>query len=167
MYIVHPSQSELYYLQLLLTKIKGAISFNDLKIVNGSICNSFKQSTYLRGFIKNDDEHKLCMAEAREHQMPIQLYNLFTALLIFENVINENQHGKTVTDYNLPKLLSEIKIKSLLKIILEEINYDITLKELTKVNTLNDAQCAVFEEIIMCIEQKSSGIYFLDSLLGS
>ncbi|CAG8767443.1 22139_t:CDS:2 [Gigaspora margarita] len=78
MYMVHPSQTERYYLHLLLTKIKEATSFDNLKTVNGSLCKSFKQAAYLRGFIENNNEYQLCIAEAREFQMPQQLPKDFT-----------------------------------------------------------------------------------------
>ncbi|CAG8831158.1 8963_t:CDS:2, partial [Gigaspora margarita] len=59
MYKVHPNQTERYYLHLLLTKIKEATSFDNLKTVNSSLCKSFKQTAYLRGFVENDNKYQL------------------------------------------------------------------------------------------------------------
>ena len=77
--MAHPSEDEQYYLHLLLTKVKGARSFEELKMVNDIMCATFKE----RCFLENDDEHQQCMAEASEFQMPSQLRDLFATLLVF------------------------------------------------------------------------------------
>ncbi|CAG8762150.1 41187_t:CDS:2, partial [Gigaspora margarita] len=63
-------------------------------------------------------------------------------------------HGKTVANFNLSKFLPKEKIKSIPNILLEELNYNIASEDIDKVNTLNNIQHAVFEEIIKCIKQK-------------
>ena len=57
MYMAHPSEDEQYYLHLLLTKVKGARSFEELKMVNDIMCATFKESAQCRGFLENDNEH--------------------------------------------------------------------------------------------------------------
>jgi hypothetical protein len=71
--------------------VKGARSFEELKIVDGVTCATFKESTQQRGFLENDNEYQQCMAEAREFQMPIQLRDLFATLLVFGNVSDVHQ----------------------------------------------------------------------------
>ncbi|RHZ55856.1 hypothetical protein Glove_410g58 [Diversispora epigaea] len=59
-----------------------------------------------------------------------------------------------VVNYNLPKLLSNVRFELTLKIILKKLNYDITFEKLVKVNTLIDTQCEIFVEImIYCGEE--------------
>ncbi|CAG8852047.1 30475_t:CDS:2, partial [Gigaspora margarita] len=73
-------------LQILLTKVKEARSFNDLKKINGIICETFKESALLCGFLENDDSHHQYMAKAQQFQMLSQLHALFAMLLIFANI---------------------------------------------------------------------------------
>lgn len=92
----------------------------------------------MRGFIEDDNDLKLCMAEVREFQMLAQLYNLFVTLLLFENITDKNN--------------------------LWEENYIIIPEELAKIYMLITIQRAIFEEIIM---QKIVDVYFLDGFAGS
>jgi len=50
------TQIELFHLRLLLLSVKGATSFNDLKIVNGEIYQSFSAACLALGLIEDDDE---------------------------------------------------------------------------------------------------------------
>jgi len=55
MYSISPTQTELFYLRLLLLTVKGATSFDDLRIVNGEICQSFSAACLALGLIEDDD----------------------------------------------------------------------------------------------------------------
>ncbi|CAG8829924.1 4452_t:CDS:2, partial [Gigaspora margarita] len=117
-------------------EVKGARSFNDLKKVNGIICETFKESALLRGFLENDDSHRQCMAEAWQFRMSSQLHAIFATLLIFADIADVpmledfvytgipnsqyliqatfqhlnallRRHSKTISDYDLLKLLDE------------------------------------------------------------
>ncbi|CAG8441120.1 10276_t:CDS:2 [Acaulospora colombiana] len=55
---------------------------------------------------------------------------------------------KTMSDYDLPKLFSEINVEELLKILLKESSYHITPEDLIKANTLNEAEHVVFDKIL-------------------
>ena len=88
MYMVPPSQGEKYYLRLLLTKVRGATSFEHLKTVDNVLCETFKQSALMRGFLEDDNHHMSCMHEATQLHMPCQLRELFGVLLLFGDVSN-------------------------------------------------------------------------------
>ncbi|KYM93650.1 ATP-dependent DNA helicase PIF1, partial [Cyphomyrmex costatus] len=81
MYSVSPTQIELFHLRLLLLTIKGATSSNDLKTVNGKICQSFSTCLAL-GLIEDDDEWIRAMNEAVGWMMPRQLRRLFVRILL-------------------------------------------------------------------------------------
>ncbi|GBC16016.2 uncharacterized protein LOC112524872 [Rhizophagus irregularis DAOM 181602=DAOM 197198] len=51
LYMVQPSEGERYYLRILLTHVKGATSFDDLKTVNGHMCRNFKEACILLGLL--------------------------------------------------------------------------------------------------------------------
>jgi len=71
MYSVSPAQTELFHLRLLLFTVEGAISFNDLKTVNGEFCQSFSAVCLGLGLIE-DDERKRAMNEAVKWMTPRQ-----------------------------------------------------------------------------------------------
>ncbi|KYN19366.1 hypothetical protein ALC57_08303 [Trachymyrmex cornetzi] len=50
-YSVSPTQIELFHLRLLLLTVKGATNFQDLKIVNGEICQTFTAACLALGLI--------------------------------------------------------------------------------------------------------------------
>ncbi|CAG8569017.1 11800_t:CDS:2, partial [Acaulospora colombiana] len=151
-------------------QVKGAKNYKELKVVDNVLCATFKESAQHRGFLENDDEHRQCMAEAREFQMSNQLRNLFATLLVFGDIADDfayrgipedqlqiqavlqslniflQRHMKTVADYDLPELFLEINIGELPRILLEKSSYHITPEDLAKANMLNEAQRVVFDE---------------------
>jgi len=62
MYSISPTQTELFHttitLRLLLLTVKGAISFDDLRIVNEEEYQSFSAACLALGLIEDDDEWK-------------------------------------------------------------------------------------------------------------
>jgi len=46
----------LFHLWLLLLTLKGVTSFNDLRTVNGEVCQSFSAACLALGLIEDDDE---------------------------------------------------------------------------------------------------------------
>jgi ATP-dependent DNA helicase PIF1 len=83
LYIVQPSEGEHYYLQMLLTHVKDATSFDDLKTVEGHVCGSFKESCIRLGLLQDDTEWDACLSEVSCIRMGQQLHLLFVTILIF------------------------------------------------------------------------------------
>ncbi|KAJ0985328.1 hypothetical protein J5N97_003684 [Dioscorea zingiberensis] len=80
---VSASEGERYYLRLLLSHVRGPTSFNDLLMVDGNSCSSFRDSAIKRGLIENDNAIFLCLQEATLYEMPFILRRLFATLLAF------------------------------------------------------------------------------------
>jgi len=79
---VSPQDSERYHLSILLTYVKGAKSFKDLKTVDGKLYETFKEACGAHGFIFDDTVYFKSLHEASTFQMPQQLREFFTNLLI-------------------------------------------------------------------------------------
>jgi hypothetical protein len=79
----HPAEGERYYLLVLLSHVRGATSFDDLKTVNGHLCNSFRKACEQLGLIEHDRFIDDCMMEAATFQMPCALRQLFATILVF------------------------------------------------------------------------------------
>ncbi|KAI5387551.1 hypothetical protein KIW84_073598 [Lathyrus oleraceus] len=61
---VPPTTGELYYLRLMLTHVKGPRSYNDIKIVNNVIYDTFRDACFAMGFIGDDREFIAAIKEA-------------------------------------------------------------------------------------------------------
>ena len=79
---VHPAAGETFYLRLLLTVIKGAKSWNDLKLVDGVQHPTFQAACVAMGLLQDDGEWNQCLAEAGEMQTGSQLRRLFAMILL-------------------------------------------------------------------------------------
>src|SRR6266404_4821023 len=81
MYYAHPSSGERFYLRLLLTSVKGATSFEDLRFFQGTQHTSFREACILRGLLEDDNEWDQCLQEASHMQTGRQLCHLFVTIL--------------------------------------------------------------------------------------
>ena len=83
LYFVPPSAGERYYLRMLLTTVKGATSFENLRTVNGVVYDTFKVACAALGMLQDDKEWDDCLQEAGLIQSGSQLRRLFVTLLLF------------------------------------------------------------------------------------
>ena len=83
MYTVSVRQRELYYLRLLLLHVRGAISFEDLKTVDGQLYNTFKEAAVARNLLADDIEWENTLTEAALLNMPYQIRQLFAFICVF------------------------------------------------------------------------------------
>jgi hypothetical protein len=67
----------------LLTKVKGAISFEALRTVNGVVHDTFKSTCITLGLYGSDDEWNACLEEAVGMRTGVQLRSLFVTILAF------------------------------------------------------------------------------------
>ena len=86
MYRSHiPAQIELFHLRILLLRVKGATSYENLRTVNGEIKETVTAACLSLGFIENDEEWEHAMREAAVFMMPKQLRSLFVRILMYCN----------------------------------------------------------------------------------
>ncbi|CAF4341595.1 unnamed protein product [Rotaria sp. Silwood2] len=85
MYFVSPSDVERYHLRLLLLYTPGECSCDDLKTVDGQVCQTFMEAAKRRGLLCDDTEYERCMSEAVIFRMPQQLRTLFCVILLYCN----------------------------------------------------------------------------------
>lgn len=63
MYAVPPNMGEKFYLRLLLTKVRGATSFEHLRTVRGEVLTTFKTACLHLGLLEDDSEWRQCLEE--------------------------------------------------------------------------------------------------------
>ncbi|XP_017490266.1 PREDICTED: uncharacterized protein LOC108378484 [Rhagoletis zephyria] len=80
-YTIHPSNAECFYLRLLLHKVKGPVSFQALRTVDGVLCSTYRQACQHLGLLENDNHWEITLSEAGLSCLPSQLRSLFAIIL--------------------------------------------------------------------------------------
>ncbi|XP_076898784.1 uncharacterized protein LOC143552452 [Bidens hawaiensis] len=73
---------EAYYLRILLNKIKGPECFEDIRTVDGVVCETFRDACYKRGLLDDDNEYIEAIEEASHTSTGYYLRNLVATMLI-------------------------------------------------------------------------------------
>ena len=79
MYSVSPTDPEKFYLRLLLLHVPGA----NLKIVDGTLSESFRETCIKRHLLTDDNEYEDALAEASGFQMPRQFRYMFATICAY------------------------------------------------------------------------------------
>ncbi|XP_035841022.1 uncharacterized protein LOC118488056 [Helianthus annuus] len=82
LYSVSPSLGEAYYLRILLTKVKGPRSFEEIRTYEGVVYPTFRDACYARGLLDDDNEYIECIKEASFTGNGHYLRSLFGTLLL-------------------------------------------------------------------------------------
>ena len=83
MVYIGPTSGEHFYLRTLLMVVKGPKSFDDLRTVDGVLCETFHDACQKLGLLENDTEWRLCLQDASEIKTGAQLRHLFATMLLF------------------------------------------------------------------------------------
>ncbi|KAI3806191.1 hypothetical protein L1987_22087 [Smallanthus sonchifolius] len=79
---VSPSLGEAYFLRILLNKVKGPTSFEDIKTVNGIVFPTFRDACYALGLLDDDTEYVEAIKEASHSGSGYYLRTLFATMLL-------------------------------------------------------------------------------------
>nr|KAJ0192912.1 hypothetical protein LSAT_V11C800408170 [Lactuca sativa] len=79
---VSPKLGETYFLRILLNKVKGPTSFDDIRKVNGQTHSSFRDACYALGLLDDDKEYIDAIKEASNSGSGFYLCFLFATLLM-------------------------------------------------------------------------------------
>ncbi|CAN1792342.1 ATP-dependent DNA helicase PIF1, partial [Linum perenne] len=76
---VNPRAGDCFYLRMLLTKMRGAVSYEALRTVNGVTYSKFKEACEILGLLETDDEWDNVMEEGHGGTGKTYLYNTIVA----------------------------------------------------------------------------------------
>lgn len=82
MYTVHVKDRERYYFRRLLFYVRGPISFDDVRNVDGELCTTYRDACLARNLLADDNEWKSCMDENKDDLMPGQLRHLLFQIFV-------------------------------------------------------------------------------------
>lgn len=79
---VSPNYEEAFCLRLLLNEVPGPTSFDDIKTVDGSKKDTFKEACRVRGLLDDDSHLHEAMSEAADRQSATRMIDLFVIILV-------------------------------------------------------------------------------------
>lgn len=79
---VSPSSGELYFLRVLLTKVRGPTCYDDLKSVDGVVYKKFKEACCAHGLLDDDLEYISALREASVWASGNSIRKLFVSMLL-------------------------------------------------------------------------------------
>lgn len=77
-----PSSGEMYYLRILLTKIKGPTDFVQIRTVEGTVYQSFREACFAMGLLDDDSEYVAAIREGAQWASGYSLRRLFVSMLL-------------------------------------------------------------------------------------
>ncbi|XP_071698421.1 uncharacterized protein [Rutidosis leptorrhynchoides] len=83
---VPPKSGECYYLRILLNKVKGPTSFEDIRTVNGIVYDTFKEACYALGLLSDDREYIASIKETHEWASGDHCRSLFVSLITTDSL---------------------------------------------------------------------------------
>ncbi|XP_074327844.1 uncharacterized protein LOC141665764 [Apium graveolens] len=78
----HHSSGEIWYLYLLLSKVRSPTSFKHLKTVHGVVCSTFKEACLKYGFLAEDNEWHQVLEDCAKCGFPPQIRELFVHIMM-------------------------------------------------------------------------------------
>ncbi|XP_021991785.1 ATP-dependent DNA helicase pif1-like [Helianthus annuus] len=155
---------EAYFLRILLNKVVGPKSFEDIRTVNGQVFPTFRDACYTRGLLDDDKEYIEAIKEAYYTGSGYYLRNLFATMLA-SNTFSKPEHvwentWEYLADgilYNRQKLL---RIKGLS--LPEEQIRNLTLLEIERYLLRNNSSLSQFPSMP---QPDSESIYSADNRL--
>ncbi|KAG6695627.1 hypothetical protein I3842_09G107500 [Carya illinoinensis] len=87
----NPFEGERYYLRILLNHVRGPLSFEDLRTVDGVVAPTFREAATMHGLLQRDSSLQDCLHEASLYQMPSSLRRLFATILVYYNPTNPRE----------------------------------------------------------------------------
>ena len=100
LYSIHPTQIQLYALRLLLNHVRGPLSYEDIRKVDGVTHETFQDAAIAHKLVKNDKIWIECMMEANDSQTNIHLLRkLFVTILLKCEVNRHRTFYKKCKDF--------------------------------------------------------------------
>jgi hypothetical protein len=100
-----PSAGDEFYLCMLLTRVKGSVSYDDLKTFDGEVHGSCKEACIARGMLEDDIEWEGCLMEAATWKSPRALRKLFGTILTDCQPTNPKQLYEMFKDHMIEDIV--------------------------------------------------------------
>lgn len=176
---VDPSNNEKFALRLLLLNLP-ARSFDDLKLVDGELCDSFYDAALRRGLVGDDKEYFHCLKEAIDNNRPPSDLRFMIALFAqqgapLKQMIDDNCDYLSIDLGDIPLYMAMRTLMEQMHMMIpdflgdEIIEDDIIINESVDSAILNDLQKyavkSIYEKIVN--NNVESNLFFIQGRAGT
>ncbi|CAN1326876.1 ATP-dependent DNA helicase PIF1 [Linum perenne] len=179
---IPPRAGDVFYLRMLLTKIRGPTSYEHLRTVNGVVYSNNQTACQALGLLSGDDEWNSVMAEVTQWAMPPLMRSTFVALLIFYDPLEEpptellrnevlqnlqtllQNYSSSLSHFGLPMPTCWTPQPETDDLISQELQYDTTNEGMlydTYKSSLNTCQIIVHDAILAALSSIEGKLFFL------
>ncbi|XP_071697769.1 uncharacterized protein [Rutidosis leptorrhynchoides] len=110
-HFVHPKSGESYYLRILLNKVRGPTCFEDIRTVDGTVHESFKEACYALGLLNDDKEYIASIKETHTWASGHYCRGLFVSLITSDSIACPDRVWKETCDLLSDDLKHEVPEK--------------------------------------------------------
>lgn len=181
---IHPNAGDRYYLQILVSLVKGPTCYDDLYTVGDIKYDTFQAACLARGLLDGDKEWHDAMTEASQFSSPRCLRRLFVLILIFCQVSDPQKlwnnswqcmsedvlrHQRRLLQF--PALeLSPHELQQYTLIEIEGLQFDIA--EESRIHQelfpkLNEEQRVIYEDVMLSVLEKQGRLSFINGAGGT
>ncbi|KAK7323502.1 hypothetical protein VNO77_26978 [Canavalia gladiata] len=167
LHFVPPGSGELFYLRLLLNKVKGPQSYEDIQTVNKKIYPTLKEACYTLGLLDDDREYVDAINQANLYLPEENIEKL--ALYEIHKLLQSN--NKILSDYStMPQPDVDVMSKCHNRLILDELQYDkeqLARDNIQYLSTMTEEQHNIYCKIMDAVQAGQGKIFFLHGYGGT
>ena len=141
-YTVRPNNFECFCLRLLLHHVHGPTSFQELRSVNGRVCQTFREACNMRSLLEDYSHWDDTLIEAAAIDSPIKLRYLFTIII-------------TACGLSNPKKLWETHKDSLSEDFLRQVQQENPFIEVCYTDAIYNRTLVMLEELVLSFSRKT------------
>ncbi|KAF8083384.1 hypothetical protein N665_0776s0009 [Sinapis alba] len=166
---VSPSSGPLYFLRVLINKVKGPRSYAEIKTVNGIVLPSYEDACYKLDVLSED----VLFNERKRRRNPGLVMTdeevLNATLLLIENILRSKNSSLERWDV-MPKPVYNEQSAPENQLLQDELNYpreELQVKHDEWFGQLTDEQRSVYDQIINAVSCNIGGIFFVYGFGGT
>lgn len=108
-YTVHPNNAECYFLRLLLINVRGPTSFQNLRTVNGHLCETYREACQRLHLLEDDAHWDVTLGDASLTTTPYQIRMLFAIIITTCSPSNPLELWQKYRDYMTDDILHRMR----------------------------------------------------------
>ncbi|XP_062088611.1 uncharacterized protein LOC133795174 [Humulus lupulus] len=168
----NPFEGERYFMRILINHVRGPLSFEDLRTIEGILAPTFREAATMHGLLQRDSSLENCLHEASLYQMPSSLRRLFATILVYCNPTNprdlwERFEEDMSIDFKSSEDSTSTARYHVLREIDDELGVEIPEEDITSSRSLNSEQQQVYNAVLEKVLSNQNVAFFVDGLGGT
>lgn len=108
-YTVHPNNAECFHLRLLLINVLGPTSFQNLRTIDGRLCETYREACQRLNLLEDDLHWDVTLADASISAHPHQIRTLFSIIISTCFPANPLELWRNYRDYMTEDILHQVR----------------------------------------------------------